>query len=61
MPTGVGNTKAYRIFEEVTGKPVMQSVLFHSLVVNTLGFSLTIDDSESLTGVIIEYDFKSAT
>lgn len=62
-PIGVSNLKVYRMVENIptAGKWVMQDVLHNFdddedwLI--TTGFSLFIDSSEPLDGVIIEYCF----
>lgn len=56
-PVGRKNVHVYRIVEPEAGMFIDQDVLFHSLVVTPLGFTLTIDPSENLEGVIIEYLF----
>lgn len=54
----------YRYTEIVSGKWVKENVNHHltggSSWLNSTGFSITIDSSESLTGVIIEYKFEEA-
>ena len=57
IPVGRKNIHVYRLVEPETGLILDQDVLFNSLVVTTTGFTLTIDASESLTGVIVEYFF----
>lgn len=60
-PVGLGNIRVYRMAEEMPGKPVAQMVLFHSPAVTVTGFTLIIDESEPLEGIIIEYNFTQAT
>lgn len=55
-PVGRKHLHVYRVTTEY-GFAIDTQVLFHSLVVNNEGFTLTIDDSEALTGIIIEYHF----
>lgn len=57
IPVGRKNIHAYRLVEPESGLVIDQDVLFHSLVVTTTGFTLTIDQGEALTGIIIEYHF----
>jgi hypothetical protein len=62
-PVGIGNIKVYRMFEVVTGKWIAQDVQFYfgsATPVITTGFSLTIETAESLTGAILEYEFREA-
>lgn len=56
-PVGRKNVHVYRTVEPEAGVIIDQDVLFHSLVVTTTGFTLTIDPAEDLTGVNIEYTF----
>jgi len=59
--TPVGWVKVYRMTEMPDGGYREQDVLWGyatSTKVTTTGFSLTINEDESLTGVIVEYDFK---
>lgn len=58
IPVGRKNIHAYRLFEADANKFVDLNVIIYNLNVTTNGFSFTIDDSESLSGIIIEYDFK---
>ena len=58
IPVGRDLTKVYRSYEEAPGKPVLEDVLFYNLDVTLTGFTLTIDSSEGLTGVFVEYHFK---
>lgn len=57
--TVIDTVKAYR---EVVydGKTIRQDVLFYDLSVSLSGFSLEIDSSESLTGIIIDYKMLEA-
>ena len=57
LPVGRKNIHVYRLVEPEAGLILDQDVLFNSLVVTTTGFTLTIDASENLTGIIIEYFF----
>ena len=57
----IGTVNVYRVGELMTGKPTRNQVLYYSLNVTTAGFSLVIDESEDLSGVIIDYNFTSAT
>lgn len=59
-PVGRKHLHVYRVTTEY-GFAIDTQVLFHSLVVNNEGFTLTIDDSEALTGIIIEYHFTPQT
>lgn len=61
-PVGRGLVRAYREIEPETGKTMIQDVLYHSFAFTTTdglitGFELTIDETEDLSGVIIEYCF----
>lgn len=56
-PVGRKNIHVYRVVEPETGIVLDEDVLHHSVAVTTTGFTLTIDSSESLTGVVIEYLF----
>ena len=58
IPVGRGNIYAYRQAEIDVGKIGDQSILIHTIEVTTTGFSLEIDESEELTGIVIEYHFK---
>jgi hypothetical protein len=61
VPIGKSNTRVYREEELEEGKPTINTVLFHSHEATTEGFTLEIDESEELEGIIIEYNFNSAT
>lgn len=59
--TPIGWIKVYRMTEMPNGTYREQDVLWGhttSTKVSTTGFVIQIDDSESLTGVIVEYEFK---
>ncbi len=63
IPRGLNRLSVYRMTEVITGEFVMEQVMFHytsATPVTTTGFDLEIDTSESLTGIIIEYEFKGA-
>jgi len=60
VPVGIENLRVYRITEVVTGKYKIHDVQHYhptNTPVTSSGFSFTIEDSESLTGVIYEYLF----
>jgi len=61
VPVGRKNIHAYRTVEPESGLFLDQDVLFHSLVVTVDGFELTIDPSEALAGIVIEYHFTKTT
>lgn len=59
----IATFRVYRMSEISSGKWRMQDVLYYHTSENwltTTGFSLEIDTSESLTGVVIEYIFREA-
>lgn len=58
LPVGRNSIHIYRLVEPEAGLIIDQGVLFNSLVVTVTGFTLTIDPSEDLAGIIIEYLFK---
>ena len=53
--TVIDNIKVYKEVDVVGTKTVRQDVLFYDLSVTLSGFTLEIDASESLTGVIVDY------
>lgn len=61
VPVGRKNIHVYRTVEPETNVFLDQDVLHHSISVSTTGFSLEIDSSEDLTGIIIEYHFIPQT
>jgi len=61
VPVGRKHLHIYRVVEPETGILLDQTVLFHTLEVSTTGFTLEIDSTEDLTGIIIEYHFTPQT
>jgi len=55
IPASVGDLKVYRMFQE-QGRWLMQDVLFYHESEKS-SFQFTIDESEDLNGVIVEYVF----
>lgn len=64
VPVGIGNISVYRLVDGTTmglpsGSYIKQDVLWYfptsTSMTNLDSFTITIDSSESLTGVIIEY------
>lgn len=50
----IGFVNAYRL-DTIGTKSVQTTVVIYDLSVTTVGFTLSIDDNEELTGIIIEY------
>ena len=59
IPVGRKNLNVYRVNEDGggTGKATDDEVLIYGLGVTVSGFSFYIDDTEDLSGVIVEYLF----
>lgn len=60
VPTGIGNLKVYRWAQAVTGKWMPKDVQYYfpsSGSLTNTGFTIEIEASEPLTGVIVEYLF----
>jgi hypothetical protein len=60
-PVGRKNIHIYRVFEPETGLFLDQAILFKNVEVTTTGFSLEIDSSEDLAGIVVEYHFTPQT
>jgi len=58
VPFGRSNLKVYRVVEVAPGKFIDQDVLYYGLTITASGFNFTIDESEDLEGVEVEYYFK---
>jgi hypothetical protein len=58
VPFGRSNLKVYRVIEVEPGKLVDQDVLYYGLTITKSGFNFTIDESEDLNGIMVEYYFK---
>lgn len=58
--TVLDSIKVYRNVTPIIDKNIRQDVLFYNLSVSLNGFSFTIDSSEDLSGIIIDYNFIEA-
>lgn len=61
VPVGRRHLHVYRTVEPETNVFLDQDVLHHSISVTTTGFSLEIDSSEDLAGIVVEYHFTPQT
>lgn len=61
IPVGRKHLHVYRTVEPEAGLLIDQTVLYHSLNVTESGFSLEIDASEDLSGIVVEYHFTPQT
>lgn len=59
--TVIDRVSVYRIFTPQSGKPVREEVRIYNLSVTTTGFSLEIDSTEALSGIIIDYSMVEAS
>lgn len=57
VPVGRGNLYVYKTFDPGDGKVVDLDIPIYGIEVSTSGFSFYIEETESLTGVICEYQF----
>jgi hypothetical protein len=58
--TIIDRVVVYREVEIIAGETVRKEVNLHDLAVTLSGFTLEIDDGESLTGIVIDYSMIEA-